>query len=101
MSTFYLLPPRPLLGQQFARFLEGYFPDLRWDAAQRGALAEALSVTASTQAGVVVVFREDVPEGVDLGEALIDDFGAEAGDEVVEVSPKGVHRWRVAGCAKG
>ena len=42
-----------------------------------------------------MVFREDLPEGVALQEALLDDFGAEPGDEVVEVNGYYVQRWRV------
>jgi hypothetical protein len=97
MATFYLLPPRPQLGLQFARFLEGYFPDLHWNAAQRGELAEALGATACSQRDVVVVFREDLPEGEELKQVLVADFGAAAGDEIVEVAGNSVHRWRVAG----
>ena len=97
MSTFYLLPPRPQLGLQFVRFLEGYFPDLHWNAAQRAELAEALGATACSQPGVVVIFREDLPEGGELKQVLGADFGAAAGDEVVEVAANALQRWSIAG----
>jgi hypothetical protein len=97
VSTFYLLPPRPMLGQQFAAFLQGCFPGLNWPGSARAELAELLSTTAQQQAGVYVVFREDVPENVDLGQTMVNDFGATTGDEVVEVSTAGVpRRWQVA-----
>jgi hypothetical protein len=97
VSTFYLLPPRPLLGQQFAAFLQGCFPGLSWSRPARAELAELLGTTAQQQAGVYVVFREDVPENADLTQTMVNDFGASVGDEVVEVPTAGVpRRWLVA-----
>jgi hypothetical protein len=95
VSTFFLLPPRPVLGRHFAGYLDGFLPGLRWDAADRAALAEALGATAARQPDVFVIFREDLPEGVELRQALVGDFGAEAGDEVVDVAPSGIERWRI------
>ena len=95
MSTFYLLPPRPLLGRQFAQVLQEFFPGLDCSAAPSSELAESLAALIGSPPQVVVVFREDVPEGVDPQKALVDDFGAEAGDEVVEVSSGSVRRWRI------
>ena len=96
MSTFYLLPPRPVLGQQFVRFLQTYFPGLDLPFADRADMAEAVAAVAGRQPDVFVVFREDLPEGVALQQALLDDFGAEPGDEVVEVSGQFVQRWCIA-----
>ena len=95
MSTFYLLPPRPLVGRQFAQILQEYFPGRDWTAGQGAELAETLATMAGSPPQVVVVFREDVPEGVELQEALVGEFGAQAGDEVVEVSSGCVRRWRI------
>jgi hypothetical protein len=101
MSTFYLLPSRALLGQRFSEFLEAIFPGLHWPRGDWANLAETLGLTALAQPGVYVIYREDVPEGVRLEEALRADFGAEAGDEVVEVmlggrlAPLAVRRWRL------
>jgi hypothetical protein len=96
VSTFYLLPPRPRLGQQFADFLKSYFPGIDWDAANWAELAEMVSAPTIGQPDTFVVFKEDLPEGVELERALIDDFGAQAGDEVVERRPHEVVRWRIA-----
>jgi hypothetical protein len=101
MSTFYLLPPRPLLGRQFAQILQEYFPGLDCSAAPSAELAELLATMVGSPPQVVVVFREDVPDGVDLQEALVGHFGAEAGDEVVEVSSGSVRRWQVKPCGAG
>ena len=60
MSTFYLLPPRPCLGECFASFLQGLFPGLTWD---HSVLAETLTAAASRHADVYLVFPEELPEG--------------------------------------
>jgi hypothetical protein len=89
VSTFYLLPPRPLLGDRVADFLHSVLPGLAWDSAMRSNLAEAVAAAASAQDDVYVVFRDDLPSGEPLGTALADGFGAETGDEIVEVRPDG------------
>jgi hypothetical protein len=100
MSIFYLMPPRPFLGDRFAAFLQTIFPGLDWDRGERTGLADVL-VAAAGRDDVFVVYRDDLP-GEDLPlQALVNGFGAEAGDEVVEVRPGGrpgemiARRWRV------
>jgi hypothetical protein len=87
MSTFYLLPPRPLLGERFAGFLQTLLPGVDWDNRGRLGLAEAITEAVRDHTDVFVVHREDLPEGELPARALVDGFGAEAGDEVVEVRP--------------
>jgi hypothetical protein len=87
VSTFYLLPPRPLLGERFAGFLQTFLPGLDWDSRGRLSLAEAITDAVRDHTDVFVVYREDLPEGEPPARALVDGFGAEAGDEVVEVRP--------------
>jgi hypothetical protein len=102
MSTFYLLPPRPVLGERLAGFLQAILPGLDWDSGMRANLAEAVGAAATAHPDVYVVYREDLPEGQVPARALADAFGAEAGDEVVEVRPGAragefaTRRWRVA-----
>jgi hypothetical protein len=101
MSTFYLLPPRPYLGERFAGYLQGLFPGLHWDSAAWAHLAEGLAAAATAHPGVYVVHREELPDGEDPGRALANGFGAEPGDEVIELSAAGradewaVRRWRL------
>jgi hypothetical protein len=102
MSTFYILPSRPLLGERFAEFLEGVFPGIQWPRALWRDLGEMLATEAWRRADCYVVYREDVPEGVPLDESLRCDFGAAPEDEVVEVVLGGrlailtARRWRLA-----
>jgi len=102
MSTFYLLPPRPVLGQRLADFLHLILPGLDWDAATRTNLASAIDAAASIHDGVYVVYREDLPADEHPADALTAAFGAEIGDEVIEVR-SGVRagelvtrRWRIS-----
>jgi hypothetical protein len=105
VSTFYLLPPRPYLGERFALYLQGLFPGLRWDSAVWTNLAEGLAAAATVHPGVYVVYREELPEGEDPARALADGFGAEPGDEVIELRAAerpgelAVRRWRVGAAA--
>jgi hypothetical protein len=89
MSTFYLLPPRPLLGARLADYLETVFPGLGWSLSGAPELLEALCAVASRQPDVYVVHRDDLPEGEAPAQALANSFGAEPGDEVVEVAAAG------------
>jgi hypothetical protein len=100
MSTFYLLPARPLLGDRLAAFLHGVLPGLEWDCAERSHLADSVAAIAE-RPGVYIVYRDDLPEGEPPARALVEGFGAEVGDEVVEVRPGGsqesltARRWRI------
>lgn len=87
MSLFYVLPPRPLLGDRLAQYLGSWLPGLDWDAQTRANLCEAVRAAATCRPDVFVIFREELPDGVATSEALRDGYGAEEGDEVIEVRP--------------
>jgi hypothetical protein len=101
VSTFYLLPPRPYLGEHFATYLQGVFPGLHWGRDLWANLADGLAAAATCHAGVYVVFCEELPADENPARALTDGFGAEPGDEVIELHVSGragefaVRRWRV------
>lgn len=103
MSIFYLMPPRPFLGDRFADFLQTLFPGLAWDSVARAGLAETLGEAAAERSGVYVIYRDDLPREEPPAQALVNGFGAETGDEVVEVRPGGrpgeviTRRWRIEG----
>lgn len=106
MSIFYLMPPRPFLGDRFAAFLQTFFPGLDWDISERASLAELLGDAAGRR-DVFVVYRDDLPREEAPSLALVNGFGAEPGDEVVEVRPGGrpgemqTRRWRIDPPASG
>lgn len=96
MATFYLLPPRAVMGRAVQSFLGAMFPGLAWPAKALPDLVESLSETARAHADVFVVHQEDLPEDADPATALVRDFGAQCGDEVVEVRPRADGVWREA-----
>ena len=84
MATFYLLPARPILEDSLARLVGEWLPGL--PAARAGAeLADALQASVSRQRDAILIFREELPEQTGMAEALRDGFGAEPGDEIVEL----------------
>jgi len=94
MARFYLLPSRAALGRQFNDFLATAFPGLRYPSADWADLAEALGAAATAQRDVFVVFREDLPD-VEPVTALTDGFGAEPGDDVIEIHAGSAQHWTV------
>jgi hypothetical protein len=101
MSTFYLLPPRPILGQRFAGYLSRLFPGLDWSRTAWGELGDILGGLVARSPDVYVVYGEELPPGIDAASALQDGFGAEEGDLVIELRPADQpgeltpHRWQI------
>ena len=85
MATFYLLPSRPLLGEQVARLLERLLPGWRSLPSGWSSLAESLTGSLGPAADVYFVFREDLPPGENIAQALQDGFGAEPEDDIIQV----------------
>jgi hypothetical protein len=106
MSTFYLLPSRPLLQRCLGEYLEPLFPGLTWSDRSASELAEILEAVVKLRSDVFVVYREDLPEGESPTRALADGFGAEPGDDVIEVSAAKIagqwtsRRWRLDKAAR-
>jgi hypothetical protein len=98
MATFYLLPSRLAMGQRFGDFLSAAFPGLNWRRGEWADLAETLAAAAAGHPGVYVVFREDLTDEHDPEESLARDFGAEAGDDIIEIhsSQAAVRRWKMS-----
>jgi hypothetical protein len=85
MARFYVLPPRAILASCFSRYLETLLPGLDDSGSTGHDLAESLLASASTRISLYLIHREELPAGEDLERALADGYGAEAGDEIVEV----------------
>jgi hypothetical protein len=96
MATFYLLPARGVLGDTVADSLGMFLPGVDWTTSARDRLAELLVQTLELRDEVFLVFRDELPGGAGAESALVDGYGAEPGDEVVEVRP-GLpsRRWRI------
>jgi hypothetical protein len=105
MSTFYLLPPRAVVGDRLADLFTVLLPGMNWDVAGRSGLAEVFLEALAGRADVFLVSRDELPPSEAIEQALIDGFGAEPGDEVVEVRPAAragefaSRRWRIACCS--
>jgi hypothetical protein len=85
MACFYVLPPQSFLASCFSRYLESLLPGLDGSDSAGRHLAESLLESASTRTSSYLIHREELPAGEDLERALADGYGAEAGDEIVEV----------------
>jgi hypothetical protein len=102
MATFYLLPPRTLLADRLAVFLKSVLPGLEWIRVRPGDLADMLTVALADEHEGFLVHREELPDGEDVSAALCAGFGAQDGDDVIEVraGQRGgeltTRRWRIA-----
>jgi hypothetical protein len=86
LATFYLLPPRPVVGDHLLDGVERIMPGLDLSVAARRRLTEALLDALELRADVFLVFREDLPARVP----------AERGDEVIVVRAGApARRWQV------
>lgn len=86
MGTFYILPPRELLEQTLGDLLGRFLPGLSLPVDSWEVVVERLASAAQWPEDVYLIPRDDLPEGVSSGEALITIYGAEPGDRVVEVN---------------
>ena len=86
MSVFYVLPPRPVLGDCLARLLRLYVPGATISPDSCAEMVAALVSESPEGDELYVVHREDLPENEDVSGSLREGFGAETGDQIVEVS---------------
>ena len=89
MSTFYLMPPRPVFVSLLTEFLQTWMPGLPVPVEAGAAIAEALHRGLAERNNAFLIFREDLPEGADPSAALRDGFGAQDGDRVIEMRLSG------------
>lgn len=85
MSRFYLLPPHSLLGVCLAGRLKDWLPDLEEHPAAATTLADAVVKAIERQPDSFVVHRDELPDEDDPAASLVDAFGADPGDAVVEL----------------
>lgn len=82
MATFYILPPRECLEQAVADFARQVLPGVEMPETLWEHFLEAVS---GEPLDAYFIHREDLPGSADVLADLADAFGAEAGDEVVEI----------------
>lgn len=82
MATFYVLPPRECLEQAVADFARRVLPGVELPETLWEHFLEGVS---EAPADAYFVHREDLPGSDDVLADLADAFGAEPGDEVVEI----------------
>lgn len=85
MPVFYILPPRSLVSLRLGRFLQSLLPGTEWKRQSLDELVESLGQLMGSESPAYVVHRDDLPAGPALLESLREGYGAESGDEVVEV----------------
>ena len=88
MSTFYLLPPRESLEQLVNEFASRLLPGLPVSEQ----LWERLVAELVDGRDIFVVHREDLSGEGELACELTEEFGAEPGDQIIEVGPLSVQR---------
>lgn len=86
MATFFVIPPRECLEQAVVEFLGRVLPMVPTSPAVVESFLGALELEANRAEDVFFVHREDLGGFDDPVRELIESFGAETGDKVVEIS---------------
>jgi hypothetical protein len=96
MATFYVLPAPGFLAQVYERHLHVLFPGLRWNGETVAHIVTHVSQAAASHPDIYLVRQHELAENTDVVQALVDAFGAEIGDEVIEMhaGPR-LGEWRV------
>lgn len=85
MATFYVIPPRECLEQALVEFLGRVLPGVPTSPAVVEAFLGALELEANRAEDVFFIHREDLGGFDDPVRELIEAFGAEPGDQVIEI----------------
>jgi hypothetical protein len=86
VATFLVLPPRELLEHAVTEFANRLLPGLPKPLGLSDVLLA--HVVASLPAErAYVIYREELPDAGDTVDVLVEAFGAEPGDRVLEIGP--------------
>lgn len=85
MATFYVLPSRNLFGQRFGELFGSLFPGTQYSPWDWPELAESLAGLVEGHADAHLVYREDLDEQISVKDALLQHFGADVDDEIIEI----------------
>ncbi len=84
MATFYLLPPRSCLDDAVSELFTRLLPGLPLPVDTWSVLVDHLAQVANWPRDSYWIPRDELPEG-DVYEALVEGYGAEPGDQLIEV----------------
>ena len=89
MAVFYLLPPKSMVAQRWGCFWRMVLPGAELppgpSAPDSQDWTEMLAQSAENRPGVFVVFRDELADPKDMVNSLRDGFGAEPGDQLIDV----------------
>lgn len=85
MATFYLLPPRACLDAALSDLFGKFLPGLPLPADLWDTIASHLAEAGRWPTDLILVPRDDLPDGEEVTAVLRDSFGAEPGDRLVEI----------------
>ncbi len=86
MADFYVLPPRPAVGEQIARAIRPFLPGL---SVSPSACVHFLERLVEDSGRAFLVHPEDLPDESDIVSALHDGFGANETDRVIQIGLTG------------
>ncbi|HXD86528.1 MAG TPA: hypothetical protein VN641_08545 [Urbifossiella sp.] len=89
MATFYVLPPRSCLEDSLGGLIGKLLPGLPLPVDAWDAVVERLADLGGWPTDVYLIPRDDLSPGESVADSLIHDFGAEAGDRVIDVALNG------------
>lgn len=101
MTTFYILPPREHIEHAVAEFLNRLLPGVPAQPKLTRRFPDLIAAAHPRPEELFFIHREDMPGLGDVTEDLTRCFGAEEGDEVVEIGPSSglnparVQRWTI------
>ncbi len=87
MATFLVLPPRELLEHAVTEFTNRLLPGLPKPLGLSDILLAHVVASLPNCERAYVIYREELPDTGDTVDVLVEAFGAEPGDRVLEIGP--------------
>lgn len=87
MATFLVLPPRELLEHAVTEFANRLLPGLPKPLGLSDVLLAHVIAGLPNGERAFVIYREELPDTGDTVDVLVEAFGAEPGDRVMEIGP--------------
>lgn len=97
MATFYVLPPRSCLEDSLAGLMGKLLPGLPLPVDSWDAVLDRLAELGAWPADVFFIPRDDLAPGDSMADSLMQDFGAEPGDRIIDVGMNGSRSYPLDG----